>query len=77
MLVALLYIAYNLFTFIWSIIGIVMYNDYYGEACKYSDKYAPVMNLGFYSGLVYSSILILGICVGCCAACTAVGEETE
>ena len=54
-----------------------MSNDYYGEACKYSDKYAPVMNLGFYSGLVYSSILILGICVGCCAACTAAGEEAE
>ena len=72
-LIVFLYIAYNIFTFIWSIIGIVMYNDYYGEACKYSDKYAAIMNLGFYTGLVYSSILILGLCLGCCALCTTGG----
>ena len=31
--VAILYILYNFFTFIWSIIGIVIYDDYYEKAC--------------------------------------------
>lgn len=70
-LIIFLYIAYNLFTFLWSLNGIQLYDDYYGEACKYSNKYAPVMKLGFYSGLIYSSIMVLGICCGCCVICSA------
>ena len=76
-LVIFLYIAYNLFTFFWSLTGISMYNEYYGEACKYSAKYAPVMNLGFYSGLIYSSIMVFGICVGCCIFCQAVARGEQ
>ena len=75
---ALLYILYNLFTFIWSIIGIVLYNDYYGEACKNSDNYATLMNLGFYTGLICSSIMIVSMCLGCCIICKeVVGEGRE
>lgn len=49
----------NIFIFAWSIVGIILYNDYYGEACSSVDSYGTILKLGLYTDLVVSSIIIL------------------
>lgn len=64
-----LFLLYQIFDLIWNIIGIVIYQDFYKEACRNVDGYDFTMKLGFYSGITVSCVILVLIGVFFCMAC--------
>ena len=53
----LLLFTYHTFACIWSIIGYVMFDDYYGQACQDVEKYRYWMQIAFITGFVSFSFV--------------------
>ena len=67
-------VLYVLYIFVWSIIGLVIYEDYYADACQAVDDYGLYAYLVIFFGLAFSSMHFLaGIIAGlnyCLKNCT-------
>ncbi len=57
---------YYLFIFAWSIIGLVIYSDYYREACSELDNYRIILNLGIFTDMITSSTVIIFLLICFC-----------
>ena len=67
--IVLIDILYILFIMVWSIIGLIMYNDYYGDACSGVDGYSTIILLGIYSSMALFFMIIIGVISICCMSC--------
>jgi len=68
-MLALAIFLYFLFVFGWSIVGLLIYINYYSDACQNDNSYSILMKLGIYLGLALSSpsvLTILGLIISVC-----------